>query len=204
MARTRTTATATDTTTPEPITTAIALELGKQPTITLIPSTLRRRVEQMIADAGAIVLIGSRKALDTADTLASAMKVVESEIADNCKAQLAPIKALLKAADSGVKAVLDALEETRMSLAKRVVDAKVALGVEETTSCYASTVDDLKIIEPHKVPRTVKLPTKDGKGFEEVEILVIDAAAVKRAWKAGVAVPGTYIGSKQQIGVKSA
>ncbi len=203
MARSKTN-TATIDPTPEPTTTAIALDLGKQPTITLIPLPLRRRVEQMIADAGAIIVIGGRKALDTADTLASAMKAVESEIAETCKGQLAPIKGLLKVADSGVKAVLDALEETRLALAKRVVDAKVVLGVEETTSCYASTVDDLKILEAHKVPRTVKLPIKGGVGFEEIEILVIDQAAVKRAWKAGVAVPGTYLGSKQQIGVKSA
>lgn len=205
MARTRTaTATATIDPTPQaPTTTAICLELGKQPTITLIPLSLRRRVEQMIADAGAIVAIGSRKALETADTLAAGMKVVEKEITENCKGQLAPIKALLKTAESGVKGLLDALEETRMSLAKRVVDAKGALGVEEPTSCYSSTVDALEVKEPHKVPRTVKVP-RDGGGFEEIEILVINEAAVKRALKAGVLVPGVYMGSKQQIGVKSA
>lgn len=200
MATKRPTTASVDTTQQPP--TAVALELGKQPPITLIPLPLRRKVDQLITEAKALAVIGSAKALQTADAIASTMKALEVEIETNCKEQLAGIKALIKAADQGVAAVHEALAEARLALAERVVAAKSALGYEETTSCYAQTVDELKILELHKIPFTVKIPVKGG-GFEEVQILKTDDAAIKRAWKAGVAVPGTYVGSKTQIGTRS-
>lgn len=192
---------AVESSTPAPIQ-VVALDLGKQPPITLIPRATMVRAAQLTEQATALIKIESAAALSTADDLASTMKSMEKEIADNCKEQLAPVKTLVKAAEESVAGVLDPLLGARQALAGRVVAAKDALGVDVTTSCYASTVDDLQIMEAHKIPRTIKIPVKGG-GFEEVVLMKPDEAAIKRALKAGVAVPGTYMGSKQQIGTKA-
>ena len=205
MARTPRGAAAAAVVTTEPVTiTAVSLDLGKQPAITLIPAAVRRNVESFIADARALVTIGSAAALETADVLASRMKALEKEIAETVKGQLAPIESLIKAAKQGIAKVVDDLEATRVQLAERVVAAKSALGIETSTSCYSSTVDDLKIIEIDKVPRTVRVPRKDAPGaFDVLEILEVNEANAKRALKAGIAVPGLYMGSKTQIATKS-
>lgn len=182
----------------------IKLDPSKLEGVTLLPLATIRRAANLAADANAIKVIDSVAALTTADDLASTIKALETEIETNCKDQLAPIKATLKALDASVAAVTDPLNASRVGLAERVVAAKVALGHTESTHCYASTVKELRIMEANKIPATVTIPGRNGKPDEVVALLEPNKAAIKRALDAGVHVPGVYMGEKTQIGTRGA
>jgi hypothetical protein len=181
-------------TTPAP--TPIALDLTRHATVTLLPLDVRRRAMQLTADAESITAIGSPQALETADLLACGAKALESEIEETYKAQLKPVEDLLAAAKAEIKAVLMPLATARQKLAETVVTAKGALGYTGGTHCYSADRPTLKIVEAAKIPRTVVIPAKDGKPAETVELFKLDEAAVNRAIKAGVHVPGIYQGTE--------
>lgn len=191
------------TTPPPPAPTAIALDLRKQSTITLMPLDVRRRAQQLTADAAAIVTIGSTPALETADALASRMKAAENEIAENIKAQLAPIKDLIKTIEAEIAGVTGPMTEAREALTVLVCKAKEALGYEESTSCYTQERDDIQVKDITKVPLTVKWVDKAGKTCTET-LLKVDTAAVARVIKgSGMTPAGIYVDSKIVYGTKS-
>jgi hypothetical protein len=191
-------------TTAKPKITALELTLPGLAAVSLIPAGVRADAQNYIDQANALTTIESREALITADTLASRMSAHKSEIKEGTDLLLKPYKVALDAATKGVGAIVDSLDEARVALAERVLAARAAFGITDTEgwACYASTIDDLKIVELAKVPHTVKIPDGQG-GFTTLEILKVDAAAVKKALKHGVAVPGVYMASKQSIGVRS-
>lgn len=192
------------TTTPAaPAPTAISLDLRKQSTITLMPLDVRRRAQQLTADAAAIVTIGSTPALETADALASRLKAAENEIAENIKAQLAPIKDLIKAIEAEIACVTGPMTAAREALTVLVCKAKDALGYEESTSCYTQERDDIQVKDISKVPLTVKWVDKAGKTCTET-LLKVDTAAVARVIKgSGMTPAGIYVDSKIVYGTKS-
>lgn len=183
---------------------SITVDPSKIPQITLIPHDRIKRAAKLVEDATTIVSIDSVAALGTADELASTMKGLENEIENTTKEHLEPVKTLLAQASESVKAVLEPLQGARKALAERVVEAKGVLGYTEATHCYSSTVAELRILDADKIPATVRIPGKGGKPDEVVSLLKPDEAAIKRAIKAGVHVPGVYQGEKSQIGTKSA
>lgn len=187
-------------TTPAP--TSIALDLHKHAVITVMPLDVIRRATQLTADAESIVKIDSASAIETADMVASGMKALEVEIDENTKAQLRPIEDVLAAVKAEIKRVAGPLAEERHKLTERVVLAKQALGYEAATSCYASSKPKLRIMDASKIPRTVTIPGKDGKA-ETIELWTVNEAAVNRALKAGVHVPGVYQDSETIYGTRS-
>lgn len=206
MARTKTQPAETSiaTTTPAaPPPTAIALDLRKQSTITLMPLDVRRRALQLTADAAAIVTIGSVPALEIADALASRIKASENEISENIRAQLAPIKEMIKAIETEIASVTGPMIEAREALTVLVCKAKEALGYEETTSCYTQERDDIQVKDISKVPLTAKWVDKGGKVCTET-LLEVNKAAVARVIKgSGMTPAGIYVDSKTIYGTKS-
>lgn len=197
----------TETPTPPSITVprkAITVDPSKLPKLELIPHDKIKRAAKLVEDATTIASIDSVAALGTADELASTMKGLENEIENTTKEHLAPVKTLLAQANESISGVLEPLTSARKALAERVVTAKGALGYTEPTHCYSSTVAELRIMDADKIPATVRIPGKNGKPDEIVSLLKPDEAAIKRALKAGVHVPGVYQGEKSQIGTKSA
>lgn len=203
MARSSKNSDTTIATAPPAAPTAIALDLRKQSTITLMPLDVRRRALQLTADAAAIVTIGSTPALETADALASRMKAAENEIGENIKAQLAPIKEMIKAIEAEIASVTGPMESAREALTILVCKAKEALGYEETTSCYTQERDDIQVKDISKVPLTAKWVDKAGKVCTET-LLKVDTAAVARVIKgSGMTPAGIYVDSKTVYGTKS-
>ena len=179
----------------EPITAKIP-ELA----VTLIPTDVRARIETYTREANAIAAgeITSAAAVETADNLAASMKALESEVDETTSALLKPIKGAIKTIEAEVAALADPLTEARKALAQRVVEAKPRLGIDTPGHCYKQTRDALEIKDLFKIPHVVKLPSG-----ENVQILKVDEAAVKRAIKAGVHIPGVYMGEQEIVGVKS-
>lgn len=202
MAATATTATAPAKRGGKKTTTAIEPVRAEIPELsaTLIPADVRASVDTYTREATAIAAkeITSAGALETADTLASRMKGLEAEIETTTKGMVKPVEEAVKAIKKEIDAVLTPMVEARKALAERVVEAKSRLGVEETTSCYVQTRDKIEVRNLDKIPHTVRLP--DG---SLLQLLKVDEAAVARAIKAGVHVPGIYVGEQQIIGVKS-
>jgi len=168
--------------------------------VVLIPADVRARAETFTREANKIAAgeITSAAALETADNLAAEMKALETEIETTTSGMLKPIKGAIKALEVEIGALHDPLVEARQALAQRVVESKPRLGVEAATSCYVQTRDKLEIRDLHKIPHTIKLPSG-----EVVQLLKVDEAAVKRAIKANVHVPGVYIDEQQIVGVRS-
>jgi hypothetical protein len=168
--------------------------------VVLIPADVRARAETFTREASKIAAgeITSAAALETADNLAAEMKALETEIETTTSGMLKPIKGAIKALEVEIGALHDPLVEARQALAQRVVESKPRLGVEAATSCYVQTRDKLEIRDLHKIPHTIKLPSG-----EVVQLLKVDEAAVKRAIKANVHVPGVYIDEQQIVGVRS-
>lgn len=195
-----------DTTTPAIVVPRVGIKIDptKIESFTLIPLDRIKRAAQLVSDAMALTTIDSAAVLATADELASTMKALENELDANCKEQLGPLLALLESASESIKSISKPLEQARKLLAERVVTAKDALGITEATHCYASRVDDLQILDESVIPQTVVLPGKPGTPGETIRLLKADEAAIKKAIKAKVHVPGVYMGKKTQIGTKSA
>lgn len=179
----------------------IALDPTKVHEVVLLPLAEIRKAAQFVADAEAIV-VDSIAALKTADELASTIKALETTIDANIGERLKPIKELIAQLEGQVKAVTKPLEEARRGLAARVVEGKGVLGYAETTHCYTSTVDELRIVDADMIPRTVT-GVVDGKPVT-FTLLKPDEAEIKRAIKAKVHVDGVYKGKKTQIGVRGA
>ena len=190
--------------TAKPKITDLELTLPGIAAVSLIPAGVRADAQNFIEQANALQTIESRDALATADTLAQRMSAHKNEIEEGTKLLLQPYKVAIDAASKGVGAIVDSLDEARVALAGRVLVARAAFGITDTEgwACYSSTIDDLKIVELEKVPRTVKIPDGQG-GFDTLQILKVDTAAVKKALRHGVAVPGTYMASKVSVGVRS-
>lgn len=168
--------------------------------VTMIPTDVRARIETYTREANAIAAgeITSAAALETADNLAASMKALESEVEETTSALLKPIKGAIKTIEAEVAALHDPLVDARKALAQRVVEAKPRLGVETPGHCYKQTRDALEIKNLEKIPHTVKLPSG-----EVVQLLKLDEAAAKRVIKAGVHIPGVYMGEQEIVGVKS-
>ncbi len=190
--------------TTKPKLTAIELSLPGLAAVALIPAGVRADAQNFVEQANALQTIESREALVTADTLAGRMSAHKNEIEESTKLLLKPYKVALDAASKGVGDIVDAMDTARVALAERVLTARAKFGITDSEgwACYASKIDDLKIVELEKVPHTVRIPDGQG-GFETLQILKVDTAAVKKAKKAGADVPGVYMASKQSIGVRS-
>ena len=167
---------------------------------TLIPADVRASVDTYTREATAIAAkeITSAGALETADSLASRMKGLEAEIETTTRGLIRPIEEAVKAVKREIDAVVTPMVAARVALARRVVEAKPRLGVEEATSCYEQRREKLVVKNIEKVPHTVKLP--DG---TVLQLLKVDEAAVAKAIKAGVHVGGIYVDEQIVIGVKS-
>jgi len=167
---------------------------------TLIPADVRASVDTLTREAAAIAAkeITSAGALETADALASRMKGLEAEMEATTKGMIKPVEEAVKAIKKEIDTVVTPMVEARAALARRVVEAKPRLGVEDATSCYVQTRDKIEVRSLDKIPHTVKMP--DG---STLQLLKVDEAAVSRAIKAGVHVPGIYVGEQQIVGVKS-
>lgn len=167
---------------------------------TLIPADVRARAETFTREATAIAAkeITSAAGLETADNLASGMKALETEIETNTKGLIRPVEEAVKSIKREIDGVLSPMVVARHDLAKRVVEAKPRLGIEDATSCYSQTRDKIQVKNLDKIPHTVKLP--DG---TVLQILKVDEAAVAKAIKAGVHVPGVYVDEQVVIGVRS-